>query len=162
MLPSVIGGPGGCFGLMAHTDTCVWRFARLAVPLGEGLHRGAVALKNQRSAQVKHERRCIYRPSPSTSHRWPRSAGPSRSIRYALPSGQSLRARSSMSWNPVIASVTTPGTTGQGRRPHALSAYSKENRAFKHFPRWFIDSASDIRIGEVKLLLRRRLARRDE
>ena len=41
-----------CFGLMAHTDTCVCRFARLAVPLGEGLHRGAGARKNQRSAQV--------------------------------------------------------------------------------------------------------------
>ena len=42
MLWSVIGGPGGYFGLMAHTDTCVCRFARPAVPLGEGLHRGAV------------------------------------------------------------------------------------------------------------------------
>ena len=49
MLPSVIGGPGEFF--MTHTDTCLCRFYRPAIPLGEGLRRGAIARKNQRSAQ---------------------------------------------------------------------------------------------------------------
>ena len=42
-LPSVIGGPGGWLGFMGRTDTCV---SKPAVPLGEGLHRVAVAHKN--------------------------------------------------------------------------------------------------------------------
>ena len=53
ILPSVIDGPSGCLEFMGRTDTCVSRFVRPAVPLDEGLHRGAVAHKNQRSAQVR-------------------------------------------------------------------------------------------------------------
>ena len=35
----------GAWGFMGRTDTCVSEFARPAIPLGEGLHRVAVARK---------------------------------------------------------------------------------------------------------------------